>query len=332
MPGSPGYQQGMAALPAYAPMMARLGRLPEPEGDYAHEMKWDGVRALGYVEAGTLRLVSRNGKDITAAYPELAGLAGATGGHAVVLDGEIVAFDQQGRPSFEALQPRMHQRNPLKIRQLLVTTPVTYLLFDVLHVDTATATTLTYTERRRRLEDLVHAGRHWAIPPYYADGGEHALADSRRLGLEGVVAKRLASPYRPGRRSPDWVKVKNVRTQEVVVGGWRAGEGRRANTVGSLLVGVNDDSGRLRYAGSVGTGFTDEALRRLGERLAPLRRDAPPFDGITREEARGGRWVDPVLVGEVQYAEWTGEGRLRHPSWRGLRDDKDPGEVVRGEG
>lgn len=322
----------MAALPAYAPMMARLGPLPSPESDYAHEMKWDGVRALGYVEDGTLRLLSRNGKNVTVAYPELAGLAGATGGHAVVLDGEIVAFDQQGRPSFEALQPRMHQRDPLKIRQLLGTTPVTYLLFDVLHVDAATTIALPYTERRRRLEDLVHAGRHWAVPPYYTDCGEHALADSRRLGLEGVVAKRLTSPYRPGRRSPDWVKVKNVRTQEVVVGGWRPGEGRRANTIGSLLVGVNDGSGRLRYAGSVGTGFTDEALRRLAERLAPLRRDTPPFDGITREEAKGCHWVEPVLVGEVRFAEWTGEGRLRHPSWRGLRDDKDPGEVVREEG
>ncbi|GGO11333.1 ATP-dependent DNA ligase [Microbispora rosea subsp. aerata] len=322
----------MAALPAYAPMMAQPGRLPEPGGDYAYEMKWDGVRALGYVEDGTLRLVSRNGRDITAAYPELAGLAGATGGHAAVLDGEIVAFDRRGRPSFEALQPRMHQRNPLKIRQLVVTTPVTYLLFDVLHVDADSVITMPYTERRRRLEDLVHPGPRWAVPPCYTGGGEHALADSRRLGLEGVVAKRLASPYRPGRRSPDWVKVKNVRTQEVVVGGWRAGEGRRANTVGSLLVGVNDGSGRLRYAGSVGTGFTDEALRRLGERLAPLRRDTPPFEGITREEAKGCRWVEPVLVGEVQFAEWTGEGRLRHPSWRGLRDDKDPAEVVREDG
>jgi bifunctional non-homologous end joining protein LigD len=322
----------MAALPAYAPMMARLGPLPEPDSDYAHEMKWDGVRALGYVEDGTLRLVSRNGKNVTVAYPELAGLAAATGGHAVVLDGEIVAFDQQGRPSFEALQPRMHQRDPLKIRQLLGTTPVTYLLFDVLHVDAATTIALPYTERRSRLEDLVHTGPHWAVPPYYTGCGEHALADSRRLGLEGVVAKRLTSPYRPGRRSPDWVKVKNFRTQEVVVGGWRPGEGRRANTIGSLLVGVNDDSGRLRYAGSVGTGFTDEALRRLAERLAPLRRDTPPFEGITREEAKGCHWVEPVLVGEVRFAEWTGEGRLRHPSWRGLRDDKEPSEVVREEG
>ncbi|GAA4191926.1 MULTISPECIES: non-homologous end-joining DNA ligase [Microbispora] len=321
----------MAALPAYAPMMARLGPLPEPQGDYAHEMKWDGVRALGYVEDGTLRLVSRNGRDITPAYPEIAGLAGATGGQPTVLDGEIVAFDEQGRPSFEALQPRMHQRDPLRIRHLVVTTPVTYLLFDVLHVGAGTVIGAAYTERRRVLEDLVRAGSHWAIPPYYSGGGEQALADSRRMGLEGVVAKRLVSAYRPGRRSPDWVKVKNVRTQEVVVGGWRPGEGRRADTIGSLLVGVND-GGLLRYAGSVGTGFTDEALRRLGERLAPLRRDTPPFSGISREEARGCGWVEPVLVGEVQFAEWTGEGRLRHPSWRGLRDDKDPGEVVRAEG
>ncbi|MEZ0076196.1 non-homologous end-joining DNA ligase [Planotetraspora sp. GP83] len=320
-----------SGLPVYSPMLAQPGTMPEPDEWYAHEMKWDGVRALAYIEGGRLRLISRNAKDITAAYPETLGLARAVGGHDLVLDGEIVAFDERGRPSFEALQPRMHQRHEVKIAQLMTTVPVTFLLFDVLHVNAASSIAMPYTARRGLLEQLVERGAHWDVPPYYRDGGAHALAESRRLGFEGVVAKRLTSPYRPGRRSPDWVKVKNFRTQEVVVGGWKPGEGRRRGVIGSLLVGVYDQ-GRFRYAGSVGTGFTQATLRDLAERLAPLERDTPPYDeGPPREEARGAHWVEPVLVGEVQYAEWTGEHRLRHPSWRGIREDKDPEEVTREE-
>ncbi|MBP2706996.1 non-homologous end-joining DNA ligase [Microbispora sp. RL4-1S] len=322
----------MAGLPDYAPMMARLGSLPERDQDYAYEMKWDGVRALAYVEAGRVRLVSRNANDITVAYPETLGLSGAVSGNDVVLDGEIVAFDDRGRPSFEALQPRMHQRRPAEIARLAAAVPVTYLLFDVLHVNAAPAVTMPYTARRGLLEEIVHRGSHWDIPPYFRGGGAGVLAESRRLGLEGVVAKRLTSPYRPGRRSPDWVKVKNFRTQEVVVCGWKTGEGRRAATIGSLLLGVHDAAGRLRYAGSVGTGFTEAALRGLAERLAPLASETSPFhEELAAEERRGAHWVRPVLVGEVQYAEWTGENRLRHPSWRGIRDDKDPDDIVREE-
>jgi bifunctional non-homologous end joining protein LigD len=322
----------MGRLPTYSPMMARLGRLPEPDEGYAYEMKWDGVRALAYVEDGRLRLISRNNKDITVAYPETLGLAGAVGGHEAVLDGEIVAFDQHGKPSFEALQPRMHQRHPARIARLRATVPVTYLLFDVLHVDTAPAISMPYTARRGLLSELVRTGEHWDVPPYYVGNGHHVVTESRRLGLEGVVAKRLTSPYRPGVRSPDWVKIKNVRTQEVVVCGWRPGEGRRSGMIGSLLFGVHDESGRLRYVGSVGTGFTEATLRELAALLAPLQRDTPPFDEPPPwEEVRGAYWVQPALVGEVQYGEWTGEHRLRHPSWRGLREDKSPEEVIREE-
>ena len=319
----------MGRLPAYAPMLARPGALPEPDEAYAHEMKWDGVRALAYIEDGRLRLVSRNGLDITAAYPETHGLAGAVGGHDLVLDGEIVAFDRQGRPSFEALQPRIHQRDPLRVARLSVTSPVTYLLFDLLHIDATPVIGLPFAERRALLEEIVRGGERWDVPPCYHGAGPRAVAESRRLGLEGVVAKRLASPYRPGRRSPDWVKVKNFRTQDVVVCGWKPGGGRRSGTIGSLLVGVQTADG-LRYAGHVGTGFTEAALRDLAQRLAPLERRGHPFaEEPPREEVRDARWVEPVLVGEVRYTEWTGEGRLRHPSWRGLRADKRPDEVVR---
>ncbi|GAA4556468.1 non-homologous end-joining DNA ligase [Planotetraspora kaengkrachanensis] len=320
----------MGSLPPYTPMMAQLGPLPEPSADYAHEMKWDGVRALAYVENRALRLISRNGNDVTVAYPEVYPLAGSTGGHNCVLDGEIVAFDENGRPSFSALQPRMHQRHPERITQLVKLAPVTYLVFDILHINAVTSTNMVYTERRSLLEDVVAAGARWQVPAWFPDAGQTAVTMSQQMGLEGVVAKRLDSPYRPGKRSADWTKVKNVTTQEVVIGGWKPGGGRRAGMIGSLLLGVHDEAGRLVFAGHVGTGFTEAALRDLAEMLAPLRRDNSPFDGpVPREHARHAQWVEPRVVGEVQYAEWTGDGVLRHPSWRGLRPDKDAGDVVR---
>ncbi|MEV6982784.1 non-homologous end-joining DNA ligase [Sphaerisporangium sp. NPDC051017] len=321
----------MGGLPAYTPMLAQVGPLPAPDVDQAwgHEMKWDGVRALAYVQNGALTLISRNGKDVTTAYPELYALAGAVGGRDVVLDGEIVAFDEAGRPSFSALQPRMHQRDPARVRHLVRAVPVTYMLFDVLHVGDEPVIALPYVERRALLEDIVTPGARWQVPAWFRDDGAHALSLSRRLGMEGVVSKRLLSPYRPGRRSPEWTKVKNFRAQEVVIGGWTPGKGRRSTTIGSLLLGVNEGD-RLVYAGNVGTGFTEEALRELLAILAPLARDTSPFaDEMPREQARDARWVEPVLVGEVQYAEWTPDRRLRHPSWRGLRDDKAPERVIR---
>ncbi|MEV7969877.1 non-homologous end-joining DNA ligase [Sphaerisporangium sp. NPDC088356] len=321
----------MGGLPAYTPMLAQLGPLPPPGEDdaWGHEMKWDGVRALAYVENSALRLISRTGKEVTVAYPELYALAGAVGGHDVVLDGEIVAFDEAGRPSFSALQPRMHQRREERVRKLAQTIPVTYMLFDILHVGTQSSIALPYVRRRELLEDIVSAGARWQVPAWFRDDGSHALDLSRRLGMEGIVSKRLQSPYRPGRRSPEWTKVKNFRAQEVVIGGWTPGRGRRSSTIGSLLLGVHKGD-QLIYAGNVGTGFTEETLRELGSILAPLSRATPPFDApVPREQARDARWVEPVLVGEVQYAEWTPDGRLRHPSWRGLRDDKSPENVTR---
>jgi len=320
----------VGSLPSYTPMMAQLGALPERDADYGHEMKWDGVRALAYVEGRALRLISRNGNDVTVAYPEVFPLAGATGGHDCVLDGEIVAFDEAGRPSFEALQPRMHQRNRDKITQLVKLVPVTYLVFDILHINAVTSINMPYTERRDLLENVVTPGARWQVPGWFRDAGQAALDMSRQMGLEGVVAKRLNSPYRPGKRSADWTKVKNFATQEVVIGGWQVGEGRREGMIGSLLLGIHDEAGKLLFAGHVGTGFTQAALRYLHEQLAPLERPTPPFAGaVPREHARHAHWVEPLLVGEVQYAEWTGDGRLRHPSWRGLRSDKAPTEVMR---
>ncbi|TDE37644.1 hypothetical protein E1295_34380 [Nonomuraea mesophila] len=319
----------MVRLPAYRPMLAQLGTLTAVQGTgWAVEMKWDGVRALAYVEDGAVRLMSRNAKDITPAYPELQLMGGATGGRPAVIDGEIVAFDEAGRPSFEALQPRMHQRNPRIVAELTRSVPVTFMAFDILHLGDESVIARPYTERRDLLESTLTPGYRWQVPVWFAGHAEQAVGSSRRLGLEGVVCKRMNSPYRPGRRSSEWTKVKNVSATEVVICGWKPGGGRRTGTIGSLLLGAYDQHGRLRFVGHVGTGFTEAVLRDLRDRLAPLERPGPPFDEpVPREDARDARWVEPRMVGEVQYAEVTGDGRLRHPSWRGLRPDREPSEA-----
>ncbi|SDM00260.1 bifunctional non-homologous end joining protein LigD [Nonomuraea maritima] len=319
----------MVRLPVYAPMLAQLGTLSSVRGpEWAVEMKWDGVRALVYVEDGAVRLLSRNGRDVTPAYPELQLMASATNRRAAVLDGEVVAFDEAGRPSFEALQPRMHQRHQAAVAHLVRTVPVTFMAFDILHLDNESTIALPYTERRGLLESTLTPGYRWQVPVWFSGHAEQAFDASRQLGLEGVVCKRMNSPYRPGRRSPDWTKVKNVSAVEVVIGGWKPGGGRRSGLIGSLLLGAYDPAGRLRYVGHVGTGFTQAMLRDLGELVAPLERREPPFDEpVPREHARDARWVEPRLVGEVQYAEVTSDGRLRHPSWRGLRPDREPSEA-----
>ncbi|WP_188194947.1 non-homologous end-joining DNA ligase [Nonomuraea sp. SYSU D8015] len=319
----------MVRLPAYAPMLAQLGTLSSVQGpDWAVEMKWDGVRALAYLENGAVRLMSRNGKNITPAYPELQLMAGATGGRPAVVDGEIVAFDEAGRPSFEALQPRMHQRNPAAVAALARAVPVTFMAFDILHLEEASSVTLPYVQRRDLLEGTFTPGYRWEVPVWFPDDARRALRSSRELGLEGVVCKRMRSPYRPGKRTGEWTKVKNVSAVEVVIGGWSPGGGRRSGMIGSLLLGAYERPGRLLFVGHVGTGFTQAMLRDLQDRLAPLERPDPPFaEPVPREHARHAHWVEPRMVGEVQYAEVTGDGMLRHPSWRGLRPDREPADV-----
>jgi len=315
---------------ALTPMLATAGALPGPAEDaqWGYETKWDGARVLAFVEDGGVRLRSRNDLDVTVSYPELAGLAAALGKRRVVLDGEVVAFGTDGRPSFARLQKRMHVGRPADARRLSGTDPIRYLAFDLLSIDGRATLGLPYAERRRLLEDLALDGAGWQCPRYFAGNGPAVLRASQQLRLEGVVAKRLTSTYRPGRRSPDWRKIKNIRTQEVVVLGWQPGNGRRAGTIGSILVGVPGDAGPLRYAGKVGTGFSQAALVGLHRQLEPLARptaalSAPP----PAAETPGAHWVQPVLVGEVGFGEWTPDGRLRHPVWRGLRPDKSADEV-----
>jgi bifunctional non-homologous end joining protein LigD len=311
------------------PMMARLGALPKDDDRWAFEIKWDGVRAIAHSEPGRLRFHSRNLNDITPRYPELARLNRALSHHRAILDGEIVALDAEGRPSFGALQRRMHLAAESAVRRLAREAPVTYMVFDLLWLDGHPLMDLPYSERRERLAELGLEGERWRTPDYVAGRGADVLAATAEQGLEGVVAKRLDSPYEPGRRSPCWLKVKNVASQEVVIGGWMPGEGRRRERIGALLAGVRED-GHLRYAGRVGTGFTESELDRLRELLRPLERDTPPFDAPGQADLpRGAVWVEPRHVAEVEFRDWTQGGQMRAPSYKGLRDDKGPEDVVR---
>ena len=284
-----------------------------------------GVRAITYVGGDQVRLVSRNDKEMAGSYPELAVLADRIRAP-VILDGEIVAL-RAGRPDFGVLQSRMHVRRPTA--RLIEHAPVhLYLyLFDLLYQGPDSLLELPYTERRARLEDLGLNTDPVRTPPWFRDDAEVVLAVSLEHGLEGVVGKPLASRYWPGRRR-DWIKVKNVRAQEVIICGWKPGQGRRADTIGSLLVGVYGDDGRLRYAGNVGTGFTEAMFTGLMAQLGPLQRETSPF-GAPVPYARGAHWVEPRLVGEVAFTEWTADGSMRHPSWRGLRAGKNPSDLHR---
>lgn len=312
-------------------MLATSGTLPASDDGWAYEMKWDGLRALAYLSAGKLRLMSRTGRDITFVYPELADLGASATADQVVLDGEIVAFGGGPWPDFEALQQRMNISTAAQARALAGQIPVTYLAFDVLWLDGRSVLDEPYTRRRGLLEGLGLDSRRVQVPPSFTgESGADIQAVSRQQHLEGVMAKRLSSRYEPGRRTTAWRKIKNTHRQEVVIGGWKPGEGGRAGWIGSLMVGVHDDDGALVYSGHVGTGFTQQTLRMLGERLAPLRRDTSPFaDKVPPEDARFARWVEPELVAEVEFARWTKSGRLRAPAYKGLRPDKDPAEVVR---
>lgn len=315
-----------------SPMLATLGSQADvtDEDEWAFEMKWDGIRAVAEVRGGRLRLTTRNGNDVTVTYPDLAGLVDLAGDHDLVLDGEIVTLNPKGRPDFGLLQTRMGLTRPGDVQAALKRAPAHYMVFDVLEVDGKEHTRDTYDERRELLTEVLRPGRGdpVQVPPAFDGDLDHAIASSRELGLEGVMAKRRDSTYATGRRSRSWIKIKHHLTQEVVIGGWTPGNGRRANTIGALLLGIPDGD-TLRYVGKVGTGFTDRVLDDLAAKLGAHERKTPPLEGVPSADARGAHWVRPELVGEVEFAEWTGPGRLRQPSWRGLRPDKRPDQVVR---
>ena len=221
----------------------------------------------------------------------------------------------------------MHLRGDAAIRRLAEAAPVTYVIFDLLWLDGHDLTELHYTERRARLGTLALAADRWRVSEYWAGTGTALLAATSEQGLEGVIAKRLDSRYTPGRRGSSWLKIKNTSSQELVIGGWTSGKGSRSSSIGALELGVQDEAGDLRYAGRVGTGFNARELDRLAKLLEPLAREETPFIGT--QPAKGAHFVEPQLVCEVEFTEWTRAGTLRHPSYKGLRDDKTAAEVVR---
>ncbi|MCZ2403791.1 ATP-dependent DNA ligase [Paenarthrobacter sp. Z7-10] len=319
---------------APTPMLATLGseRDIDQEQDWDFEMKWDGMRAIAMVADGSLRLVSRNGNDVTAAYPELAVLAeaAAAGGTTrAVFDGEIVALNKSGRPDFRLLQSRMKLTKPAEVEAAQKSAPVALMVFDLLEHNGHSLLRRSFQDRRSTLEEVLtaHTNARIQLSPLFEGNVDEAVATSVELELEGVMAKKRGSTYTPGRRSAAWIKIKNQQTQEVVVAGWKDGQGRRSGSVGSLLLGVPVD-GKLQYLGNVGSGFTDRDLEQMTGQFQRLQRQTSPLADISAADARGVHWITPNLVGEVSYAERTGSGRLRHPVWRGWRPDKKPADVV----
>ncbi|MDD9369026.1 MAG: non-homologous end-joining DNA ligase [Acidimicrobiales bacterium] len=316
---------------ALSPMKATTGTLPTGDG-WVYEIKWDGMRVLTDVSPDGVRAWSANGRDATASFPELDALSPALAPLDALLDGEVVALDDGGRPSFGRLQGRMHVSSRQESLRRAADIPVAYVVFDLLRLDGHDLTGRPWHERRRLLDQVADE-----LPPgvevaqVYDDGA--ALLDAAdKRGLEGVVAKRTDAPYVPGGRSRSWVKVKVRRHDELVVGGWSGGAGNREGRLGSLLVGFHDRPGdtALRYAGRVGSGFSSAELDRIATRLAPLTTATCPFDPPPEPlHRRGATWVRPEVVVEISYGEWTSDGRLRHPVYLGVRLDVDPAAVVR---
>jgi bifunctional non-homologous end joining protein LigD len=305
------------------PMLATTGELPQGAG-WAYEFKWDGVRAILQVAGGARRMWARSGAEITAAYPELAALA--TNAPEGLYDGEVVLLDAKGIPSFTLLAERMHVREKTRAAQLAASLPVTYMIFDVLRLGDLDLTVLPYRERRDTLEKLGIGGPRWAVPPTFADG-QATLAAAEEYHLEGVVAKRIESIYRPGLRTPEWIKYKLESTEEFVIGGWRPG----VRKIGGLLVGAPTGD-QLAFRGRVGGGISAASERALLKVLEPIVQKTSPFlmaeQSVPREDARGAIWVRPEIVVEVKYGQRTPDGRLRFPRFLRLRPDLNPEDVT----
>ncbi|SNT49649.1 ATP-dependent DNA ligase [Rhodococcoides kyotonense] len=298
------------------PMLATAGDVLDlPDGEWSFEGKWDGFRVVAQFSHGDMKLSSRTGKDLTERFSGIRALAQDLKDHDAIVDGEAVVFDANGVSSFELLQNSTGKH-------------VDFIAFDLLHLDGTSLLRKKYSDRRKLLELLTTGLDSVIVPDLLPATASDAVAESIERGLEGVVAKRSDSIYQPGKRARTWIKSKNWRTQEVVIGGWRRGRGRRSGGLGSLLVGVPDDGG-LRYLGRVGTGFSDQALDRLSDELSPLETDVSPFtERLPTADRKDAVWVTPTLVGEVRFYEWTESMHLRHPSWRGIREDKNPEDVV----
>jgi len=312
------------------PMLAVAGDLPDDKKGWAYEFKWDGVRAIIYVDGGRVRALTRNDKSLITTFPELRDIGLHLGSRSAILDGEIVALDKDNRPNFSTLSKRLNVTSKVAIEKLTRTIPASFFAFDLLYLEGRSLLDATYDERRSLLEVLNLQGETFATPPSITTmTGVQVLLIAQERGLEGVVIKRRSSRYSQGLRNGDWIKVKNFHTQEVVIGGWTEGKGERDGSLGALLLGVPSRDG-LTYVGKVGTGFTASTRRELLKVLAPLARKTTPFStSLSHAENLVAHFVRPTLVGEVRFAEWTNDDHLRQPSWRGLRTDKAAKDVTR---
>ena len=308
------------------PMLASSADEPFDSPQFTFEPKWDGVRTLAFVDGGEVRLQTRNLLDCTKQYPEAHGVAEAlTGAYQAILDGEIVAFDANGAPSFQRLQPRMHQRDESAVSKLRKSVPVVYEVFDVLYLDGEDLTKQPLRERRRRLEAALQPMGAIRLSEGFPGSGVALFNAAREQGLEGIVAKRLDAPYVSG-RSASWVKIKAFKSMDCVIGGWTEGQGGRQSTLGALIAGVYKD-GKLVPVGQVGTGFDDRTLRDLLVTLKEHQAPSSPF-AVAPKVDRPATWCFPDLVCEIRYAEITRDGTLRHPAYLGLRSDIDPLECT----
>jgi bifunctional non-homologous end joining protein LigD len=319
--------KGASAMPLHVePMLALPFGMPNNAEDYAFEYKWDGIRALYYWDGTRVRIESRNKQDMTHRWPELRKLGETFGAIAAILDGEIVALDTRGQVSFGLLSSRMHLPSSPTARQMS-DAPVVFMIFDILYLKDHVLMPLSYSHRRAILEKLNLSSETWKIPPSHRENPVAMLEAAIQNGMEGLVAKRLDSIYLPGRRTEAWLKIKPVKRQEFVIGGWIPIRGSANGGVGAMLVGFYDRSRRLVFAGKVGTGFTDVARKDLEQRFKSITRNDNPF--ATSVPVKDVNFVEPRMVAEVEFYEWTSDGKLRHPSFKGLRADKDPWEIVR---
>ena len=321
-------------MPELTPMAATLIEKPFDDDRWLFEVKWDGIRALAVCIDEETVLLSRNRRDITATYPELARFHDRVVGLEAVVDGEIVAL-QDGRPSFERLQSRMNLQNEHEIKRLMKSCPIVYIVFDLLYLDGRSLVGEPVEKRKELLSEVIVPSNTVQVSHYERGAGTAMFEAARAAKLEGIVAKKLGTPYRPARRTREWLKIKTIHDADVVIGGWSRGEGSRSSSFGSLLVGAYDGDA-LRFIGAVGTGFTDSMLAELIPRLRELEADDCPFEGGI-DAVKAGRfgkpirdphWMHPELVARVEYREVTSVGRLRAPSFKGLRTDKSPDECL----
>jgi bifunctional non-homologous end joining protein LigD len=306
------------------PMLAQLSKIPRNQQNYGFEFKWDGIRIIAYWDGAELLLETRNALDTTFRWPELQEMTKAFGRTPIVLDGELVALDAHGKISFSLLATRMHLSRPPSAAQKSKA-PITYMIFDLLYVGNTSLMQMPYKERRAALDKLKLIGDSWLAPSWSEAAGDAMFAAALNNDIEGVVGKKLSSAYEPGKRTGSWLKIKAINSQELVIAGWIPEKNDIERGVGALITGYYNDEGKLVFAGKVGTGFTDADRQDLRRKLDPLAANCPfyPKPGL-----RNAIYVKPVLVGEFEYREWTPDGRLRHPSFKGLRSDKKADEVV----